>query len=83
MNKCDALWKYVRERGQAQLILTFDEAEAIAGVPLDHSFLKYKRELLEYGYVQRKRLGKRTPGGGKATGLTCGRGKQRENHKGH
>ena len=83
MSKYDALWKYVRERGQAQLILTFDEAEAIAGVPLDHSFLKYKRELLEYGYVQRKRLGKRMPGGGKATGLTCGRGKQRENHKGH
>lgn len=58
MNKCDALWKCVRERGQARLILTFDEAEAIAGVPLDHSFLKYKRELLEYGYVQRKRLGR-------------------------
>lgn len=65
MSKCDALWKYVRERGQARLILTFDEAEAIAGVPLDHSFLKYKRELLEYGYVQRKRLGRERREAGK------------------
>ena len=65
MSKYDALWKYVRERGQAQLILTFDEAEAIAGVPLDHSFQKYKRELLEYGYVQRKRLGRERREAGK------------------
>ena len=65
MSKYDALWKCVRERGQAQLILTFDEAEAIAGVPLDHSFLKYQRELLEYGYVQRKRLGRERREAGK------------------
>ena len=65
MSKYDALWKCVRERGQAQLILTFDEAEAIAGVPLGHSFLKYKRELLEYGYVQRKRLGRERREAGK------------------
>ena len=23
---------------------------AIAGIPIDHSFLKYKKELKEYGY---------------------------------
>ena len=27
-----------------------DEIEKIVGLPLDHSFLKYKKELLDYGY---------------------------------
>lgn len=31
-------------------MLTFDEVEKIAGVPLDHSFLNYKKELSGYGY---------------------------------
>ena len=26
------------------------DIEKIAGVPIDHSFLKYKKELSEYGY---------------------------------
>ena len=30
--------------------LTFDEIADVSGVPIDHSFLKYKKELLEYGY---------------------------------
>lgn len=30
--------------------LTFEEIQEIAGVPIDHSFLKYKKELTEYGY---------------------------------
>ena len=30
--------------------LTYAEIEEIAGVPIDHSFLKYKKELLEYGF---------------------------------
>lgn len=28
----------------------FDEIQNIAQIPLDHSFLKYKKELTEYGY---------------------------------
>ena len=31
-------------------MLTFDEIGAIAGVPLDHSFLNYKKELLSHGW---------------------------------
>lgn len=50
MSKYDALWEYLRERDQLRLILTFDEVEKIAGVPLDHSFLRCKSELLEYGF---------------------------------
>ena len=50
MSKYDTLWAYIQQSGEPQLRLTFDEISEIAGVPLDHSFLKYKKELLEYGY---------------------------------
>ena len=50
MSKYHALWVYIHESGKPQLTLTFDEIGQIAGVPLDHSFLKYKKELCSYGY---------------------------------
>ena len=50
MSKYDALWEYVQKNGQESLQLTFEEIQNIAGVPIDHSFLKYKKELTEYGY---------------------------------
>ena len=49
MSKYAALWKYIGECGEPQITLTFDKITEIAGVPLDHSFLKYKKELSEYG----------------------------------
>ena len=30
--------------------MTFAQIQEIAGIPIDHSFLKYKRELTDYGY---------------------------------
>ena len=50
MSKYDLLWKYIKERKTTYIKLTFDEIEKIAGIPLDHSFLNYKKELLAYGY---------------------------------
>ena len=50
MSKYEELWRYVRESGTARLTLGFDEIGKIAGVPIDHSFLRYKNELTEYGY---------------------------------
>ena len=50
MSKYGALWEHVRRSGKDALTLTFEEIGQIAGVPLDHSFLKYKKELAEYGY---------------------------------
>ena len=50
MSKYDLLWAYVRENGSDSFKLTFDEIQQISGIPIDHSFLKYKKELLEYGY---------------------------------
>lgn len=50
MSKYDPLWKWIKENGADSFKLTYEEVEAIAGIPIDHSFLKYKKELLEYGY---------------------------------
>jgi hypothetical protein len=40
----------VQKNGSQALKLTFEEIKDIAGIPIDHSFLKYKKELTEYGY---------------------------------
>lgn len=50
MSKYDPLWEYVQKSGSGYLKLTFAEIQNIAGVPIDHSFLKYKKELMLYGY---------------------------------
>lgn len=50
MSKYSALWEYVQKNGSRALKLTFEEIQDIAGIPIDHSFLKYKKELTEYGY---------------------------------
>ena len=50
MGKYDALWAWIQENGRDSFTLTFAEVERIAGAPLDHSFLTYKKELTSYGY---------------------------------
>lgn len=50
MSKYDGLWNWIAENGQERFTLTFDRIEELAGVPIDHSFLKYKKELPAYGY---------------------------------
>lgn len=50
MSKYDALWEWIRENGTDSFKLTFDEIGRIAGVPIDHSFLSYKKELMRHGY---------------------------------
>ena len=54
MSKYNKLWEHIESCGKEQFILRFEEINSIAGVPLDHSFLKYKKELLEYGYKVEK-----------------------------
>lgn len=54
MSKYDALWDYVQNDGSPFLKLTFAQIREIAGVPIDHSFLKYKKELTDYGYEAEK-----------------------------
>lgn len=50
MSKYTPLWNWIQENGEDSFKLTFAKIEQIAGVPLDHSFLKHKKELQEYGY---------------------------------
>ena len=54
MSKYDSLWKYIKENGTDSFKLTYSEIEKIVGLPIDHSFLTYKKELLEYGYKVNK-----------------------------
>ena len=49
MSKYDKLWEYVEKQEGAELVLTFDEIGTIAGVPMDHSYLNYKKEHVHHG----------------------------------
>ena len=50
MSKYEPLWNWIWENGTDRFTLTFDEIAKIAGLPIDHSFLNCKKELLDYGY---------------------------------
>ena len=50
MSKYDPLWKWINENKTDNFQLTYAEIENIAGVPIDHSFLTFKKELLQYGF---------------------------------
>ena len=50
MSKYNPLWKWINKNKTDDFKLTFAEIENIAGVPIDHSFLTFKKELLQYGF---------------------------------
>jgi len=50
MSKYEKLWIYISKKNENDLIITFKEIEKILGFSIDHSFLSYKKELLDYGY---------------------------------
>ena len=50
MSKYEPLWNWIKENGTDSFKLTFAEIEKIAGIPIDHSFLNYKKELGDYGF---------------------------------
>ncbi len=50
MSKYEPLWKYIKDNQKLEYKLTYEEIRNILGFDIDHSFLKYKKELLEYGY---------------------------------
>ena len=54
MSKYEPLWNWIKENGTDRFQLSFDEIGRITGQPLDHSFLTYKKELLQYGYQAAK-----------------------------
>ena len=54
MSKYKRLWEWVKENGEDSFKLTFSEIESIAGTPIDHSFLTYKKELPAFGFKAAK-----------------------------
>ena len=54
MSKYNMLWEYIQSSEGVSLSLSFLEIEQIAGVPIDHSFLKHKKELADYGWQVEK-----------------------------
>jgi len=50
MSKYKLLWEYIKKSNINELKLSFEEIKSIIGFPIDHSFLNYKKELIEYGY---------------------------------
>ena len=50
MSKYDSLWKYIQKNGADSFKLSYCEIEKLLGFSIDHSFLKYKKELIDYGY---------------------------------
>ena len=50
MSKYEPLWNYIKEKNLNEYKLSYEEIKNILGFDIDHSFLTYKKELLEYGY---------------------------------
>lgn len=56
MSKYKKLWNYIVSTNKSELNLSFSLIEKILGFSIDHSFLKYKKELESYGYLVSKIL---------------------------
>lgn len=50
MSKYEPLWKWIKNNRINNFKLSFEEIESILGFGIDHAFLSYKKELLEYGF---------------------------------
>lgn len=54
ISKYDSLREYIGKCGEREITLSYEEIAKICGVPIDHSFLTYKKELDGYGYRAEK-----------------------------
>lgn len=54
MSKFTPLWEYAAGQQGSKLLLSFGQVEEICGLPIDHSFLNAKKELLAYGWQVKK-----------------------------
>lgn len=50
MSKYNTLWEYVQKNGSTSIKLSFAEIKDVVGIEIDHSFLNFKKELIQYGY---------------------------------
>lgn len=54
MSKFSPLWEFVAGQQGSELLLSFAQVEEICGLPIDHSFLNCKKELLAYSWQVKK-----------------------------
>jgi len=50
MSKYDQLWKHIVKEDKQSLVISFDEIKTINGIEIDHLFLNFKKELVQYGF---------------------------------
>lgn len=50
MSKYEPLWNYIKDNNKDEYNLSYDEIKNILGFEIDHSFLTYKKELIQFGY---------------------------------
>ena len=50
MSKYSFLWEYVSAQAAKSFSLSFEETEKLLGFPVDHSYIKNKKELLVFGW---------------------------------
>lgn len=49
MSKYEPLWNYVKSQ-EADFALTYKQIKKILGFPIDHSFLTFKKEIIDYSW---------------------------------
>ena len=54
MSKYQPLWEHIQAANAEKLRLSYGEMQSILGFPIDHSFLTYTKELLDYGLTVKK-----------------------------
>ena len=54
MSKYKLLWDYILRNKKDKYKLSYEKIKNILEFDIDHSFLKYKKELLYYGYEVKK-----------------------------
>ncbi len=56
MSKYQPLWKYIASINTYPLKLSFDDIFSILGFSIDHSFLNFKKETVNYHFIVKKIL---------------------------
>lgn len=58
MSKYEKLWNYIASTFSREEVdefeLTFKQIKEILGFDINHSFLRYKKELIDFGYEVKK-----------------------------
>ncbi len=54
MSKYQPLWEYVAKTNAYPLKMSFEDIFSVLGFSIDHSFLTYKKETANYGFVVKK-----------------------------